>query len=101
MNERILAELPKQFDQLAVRVAQSEGVQADLTALVTWAQEAAGADAGWQQHVKKFCSQIRLKHEQLSVPEPALPGKLDDLHNQRRRTFYEDPITRLDAVTGK
>lgn len=101
MNGMTLVGLPRQFDQHAMLAAQSVNVNADLTTLVTRTQEAAGTDAGWQQHAQRVRGQLRLTHAQLSVSGSAMPRKLDDVQDQRPNTSCENAVTRLATMIGE
>jgi uncharacterized protein involved in exopolysaccharide biosynthesis len=98
MNMMILAGLPREFDVLAMQAALGGDIGARLEALVQQTREAAGTDAGWQREVQKIRAKLRGQKIALDASNPALPDKLADPDNQRRRAFYATAITHLTAL---
>ena len=98
MDTMALAGLPREFDALAAQAALGKDVEARLEALVKRTREMAGTDAGWKREMEKVRGRLRVQKVTLDTPDPALPGKLADPHNQRQRAFYADAIARLTAL---
>lgn len=98
MNAMILAGLPDEFDELAVRAMTGEEVEAELAALVARAREAAGIDAGWQQRLEGVREHLMARMTALSIPKAGLPITLENPHIEAERAFYADAIAHLNAL---
>lgn len=98
MNEMILAGLPKEFDELAVRAMMGDDVEAELAILVARTRVASGTDADWQQRVEKVRGRLMGRLEALSIPQAGLPIKLEDSHIQSERAFYADAVVHLSIL---
>ena len=98
MNEMILAGLPKEYRQLAVRAAQGDDYQTILAALTERLEQAAGDGPKWKANIEKVRGELRSQEHALGVPESNLPDKLAHSHNQRQRAFYADAIARLSTL---
>ena len=93
----------RQFRVLAVRAVSGEDVEADLTILVALVGQTAQsvAPAAWQKEVERIRGRLRVMLHSLEIPEPALPNKLTDAANQRRRDFYMKATAQLTPlITG-
>lgn len=98
MNEMILAGLPKEFDELAVRAMMGDDVEAELAILVARTRVASGTDADWQQRVEKVRGRLMGRLGALSIPQAGLPIKLEDSHIQSERAFYADAVVHLSIL---
>ncbi len=98
MKEVILAGMPREFRQLAVRAAQGDDCQTALAAFVERLEQAAGDGLKWKANVEKVRDELRRQEHAHGVSEPSLPDKLTHPHNQRQRAFYADAIARLNTL---